>query len=64
MMLMMLMMLALGGAAGRLKCAINPNKALTIHAVGNVCGSMPFLMPFLGFLTPPDPNQAQMGSQL
>ena len=26
------------GAAGRLKCAINPNKTLKIHAVGSVCG--------------------------
>ena len=26
------------GAAGHLKCAINPNKTLKIHAVGNVCG--------------------------
>ena len=52
------------GAAGRLKCAINPNKTLTTHAVSCVCGSMPFLMPFLGFLTPPGVNQAKMGSQL
>ena len=64
MMLMMLMMLASGGAAGRLKCAIKPNKTLTIHAVGTVCGSMPFLVPLLGFLTPPGLNQAKMGSQL
>ena len=35
---MMLMMLALGGDAGRLKCAMNPNKMLKIHAVGSVCG--------------------------
>ena len=48
----------------RLKCAINPNKTLTIHAVDCVCGSMPFLMPFLGFLTPPGVNQAKLGSQL
>ena len=34
----MLMMLALGGDAGRLKCAMNPNKMLKIHAVGSVCG--------------------------
>ena len=26
------------GAAGRLKCTINPNKTLNIHAVGSVCG--------------------------
>ena len=26
------------GAAGRLKCAINPNTTLKIHAVGSVCG--------------------------
>ena len=26
------------GAAGRLKCAINPNKTLRIHAVGNLFG--------------------------
>ena len=44
------------GAAGRLTCAINPNKTPTIHAVGCVCGSMPFLMPFLRFLTPPGVN--------
>ena len=52
------------GAAGHLKCAIKPNKTLTIHAVGSVCGSMPFLVPFLGFLTAPGLNQAQMRSQL
>ena len=26
------------GAAGRLKCAINPNKPLKMQAVGSVCG--------------------------
>ena len=26
------------GAAGRLKCAINPKKTLKIHAVGSFCG--------------------------
>ena len=26
------------GAAGRVKCAINPNKTLKMHAVGSVCG--------------------------
>ena len=26
------------GAAGRLKCAINPNKTLKMHAVGSVRG--------------------------
>ena len=26
------------GAAGRLKCAINPNKMLKMHDVGSVCG--------------------------
>ena len=26
------------GAAGRLKCPINANKTLKIHAVGSVCG--------------------------
>ena len=52
------------GAAGRLRSAVNPNKTLKIHAVGNVCGSMLFLMLFLGFLTPPGLNQAKMGSQL
>ena len=26
------------GAAGRLKCPINANKMLKIHAVGGVCG--------------------------
>ena len=51
------------GAAGRLTCAINPDKTLTTHTVGSVCGSMPLLMPFLGFLTPPGLNQAKMGSQ-
>ena len=44
----MLMMLTLGKTARRLTCTINPNKTLTIHAVGNVLGSMPCLMPFLG----------------
>ena len=35
---MMLMMLALSGAAGRPKRAINPNNMLRIYAVGSVCG--------------------------
>ena len=42
---MMLMMLALGGlCAGCLKCAIQPNKTLKIHAVGTVCGYVPVLV--------------------
>ena len=63
-MLMMLMMLALGGAAGRSRGTVNPNKTLKIHAVGNVCGSMTFLMALLGFLTHPCLHEAKMGSQL
>ena len=52
------------GTSGRLRGAVNPNKRLKIHFVGNVYGSMLFLMPFLGFLTPSAPNQAKMRSQL
>ena len=37
------------GAAGRLRGAVNPNKTLKIHAVGNVCGSMTCLMALLRF---------------
>ena len=52
------------GTSGRLRGAVNPNNRLKIHVVGNVYGSMPFLMPFLVFLTPSAPNQAKMRSQL
>ena len=52
------------GVVVRLRSAVNTNKTLKIHAVGNVCGSMLFFMPFLGFLTTPGLNEAKMGSQL
>ena len=52
------------GAAGRLRGAVNSNKTLKIHAVGNVCGSMTFLTALLAFLTPACLNQAKMGSPL
>ena len=52
------------GAAGCVRGAVNPNKTLKMHAVGNVCGSMTFLMALLRLLTPPCLNQAKMGSQL
>ena len=66
MMLMIPMMVALGGLSGRCtRGAVNaPTYRLKIHVVGNVYGSMPFLMPFLVFLTPSAPNQAKMRSQL
>ena len=59
------------GAAGRLKCPINANKTPVKCNCGLQHGqpaqrtmSKVILDGLLGFLTPPGPNQAKMGSQL
>ena len=44
---MMLMMLALGGAAGRLARAVNPNTTLKIQVVGSACGCKYQCLPVL-----------------